>query len=150
MQKSQIFQVLADLVLLFHFAIVIFIVLGLVLVVIGGIRNWQWVRNPWFRYLHLAAIGVVILQAWLGKLCPLTHLENSLRDRAGEATYPGSFIGYWMQKLLYYDLPLWVFAILYSVFGLIVVICWHLFRPRAFLETNDPTKRNSDKRSPGP
>jgi nucleoside recognition membrane protein YjiH len=137
MQKAHIFQALADLVLLVHFAIVIFIVLGLVLIVIGGIKNWQWIRNPLFRYLHLTAIGVVVLQAWLGKLCPLTLLENSLREKAGEATYPGSFIGYWIQQLLYYELPLWVFAMLYTVFGLIVVICWFMFKPTSSKETQN-------------
>lgn len=134
-------MMLADLVLLIHFMIVIFIVLGLLLIVIGGIKNWYWIRNPWFRYLHLLAIGIVVMQAWLGKLCPLTHLENSLRDRAGEATYSGSFISYWIQQLLYYDLPLWVFAILYSVFGLLVIFCWFAFRPREFHKTPGRSKR---------
>lgn len=73
-----------------------------------------------------------MLQAWLGKLCPLTHLENSLRDRAGEASYPGSFLGYWMQQLLYYDLPFWMFTVLYSAFAAIVLICWFLIKPAAF------------------
>ena len=129
MSKTQTYQILADLVLLIHFLVVLFIVLGLVMIIIGGLKNWRWIRNSWFRYLHLGAISCVILQAWLGKLCPLTLLENSLRDKAGEATYPGSFVGYWIQQLLYYDLPLWVFAILYTVFGVIVVICWFVFKP---------------------
>ena len=150
MHKAQIFQFLADLVLLVHFVIVIFIVLGLVLIVIGGIKHWSWIRNPWFRYLHMCAIVLVVLQAWLGKLCPLTYLENWLRDMAGDATYPASFVGYWMQQLLYYDLPLWVFAILYTVFGMIVIICWFVFEPTSFKETRNRTKRKQDQKFQGP
>ena len=141
MQTQQIYQLLADLVLVFHFAIVIFIVLGLLLIVIGGVRRWRWVRNRWFRYLHLVAIGFVVIQAWLGKLCPLTYLENSLRDKAGEATYSGSFIGHWIQSVLYYDLPFWVFTVLYTLFGLIVFICWLIFKPTENTKTPVSTKR---------
>jgi hypothetical protein len=47
---------LAELLLVFHFSIAAFIVLGLILVWIGALAQWSWVRNPWFRYLHLAAI----------------------------------------------------------------------------------------------
>lgn len=141
MQTNQVYQFLADLVLFFHFAIVAFIVIGLLMIVIGGVNNWRWIRNPWFRSLHLFAIAVVVLQAWLGKLCPLTYLENSLREKAADAVYPGSFIGFWIQQLLYYDLPFWVFTILYTVFGLVVLICWQQFRPRAFHKTTKRSKR---------
>ena len=51
-----------------------------------------WVRGARFRYAHLAAIGVVVLQAWFGIECPLTTLESALRTRAGEAGYGMSFI----------------------------------------------------------
>ncbi len=132
MQDQQIYQLLADLVLVIHFSVAAFIVLGLLLIIIGGFKNWQWVRNPWFRYAHLIAIGFVVAQTWLGQICPLTVLENYLRTQAGEATYPGSFIAYWLGELLYYDFPMWVFVILYSVFGLLIVGCWFMVRPRSF------------------
>ena len=132
MEDRQIYQLLADLVLLVHLSVAAFIVLGLLLIMIGGFKNWYWIRNPWFRYAHLIAIGFVVVQTWLGQLCPLTILENHLRTLAGEAIYPGSFIAYWLGEILYYDFPIWVFAILYSLFGLLVVVCWFKFRPRSF------------------
>ncbi|HUF62990.1 MAG TPA: DUF2784 family protein, partial [Verrucomicrobiales bacterium] len=63
------YQLLADAVLLLHFAIVLFVVGGLVFVVVGNFRRWPWVNSLWFRFAHLAAIGVVVAQAWLGKIC---------------------------------------------------------------------------------
>ena len=86
----------ADLVLLTHVLFVGFVVLGLVLIVLGGALGWGWVRYHRFRWLHLGAIGVVVLQAWLGVICPLTHLEMYLRERADAVRYSGSFIAHWL------------------------------------------------------
>ena len=120
---------LADLVLLLHVLVVLFIVASLVLIMLGGMRGWHWVRNPWFRWAHLLAIGVVAAQAWLGMVCPLTTLEMALRTAAGERTYAGSFIAHWLGRLLYYQAPLWVFAIVYTTFGALVAGAWWLVRP---------------------
>ena len=131
MHGSVTYRVLADLVLLLHVLFVVFVVTGLVLVLLGGVRGWHWVRNPWFRVMHLLAIGIVVLQAWLGVLCPLTTLEMSLRARAGDAVYPGSFIAHWLEALLYYQAPAWVFIVCYTVFGFLVVASWYAVRPRS-------------------
>ena len=121
----------ADALLLLHALFVLFVVVGLVLVVIGGLRQWAWVRNPWFRLVHLGAIAFVVLQSWAGRICPLTIWEMGLRARAGEGTYEGSFISHWMGELLYYDAPMWVFAVCYTVFAALVVGCWWWVRPRS-------------------
>lgn len=127
---NTIYQIAADTVLLIHASIVLFIVLGLVLVIIGGFLQWKFVRYRWFRILHLLAIGVVVLQAWLGRLCPLTTLEMWLREQAGgEGGYEESFMQYWLQEFLYYEFPLRVFAIAYTSFGLAVVATWFLVPP---------------------
>ncbi len=109
-----------------------FVLFGLVLVIIGGLRSWAWVRNPWFRWAHLAAIGVVVLQAWLGVICPLTTWEMALRERAGDATYSGAFVAHWVESLLYYQAPAWVFGLAYTVFGVLVALAWFRVRPRSF------------------
>ena len=126
------YRLAADLILVLHTGIVVFIVGGLVLIIVGGFRDWSWVRNPVFRVAHLVAIGVVVLQAWLGRLCPLTTWEMALRARAGDANYAGSFIAHWLQSLLYYEAPLIVFALAYTVFGALVVGAWFWVRPRPF------------------
>ena len=100
---------LADFLLVLHFALVAFIAGGLVLVWIGAWRGWKWIRNPVFRYLHLAAIAFVALEALLGYACPLTLWEDLLRG----GVRPESFIGRWVHRALYYDAPPWVFTTLY-------------------------------------
>jgi len=125
-----LYRVLADLLLTVHVAFVVFVVAGLVLILVGGVAGWRWVRHPGFRLAHLAAITVVAVQAWLGRICPLTTWEMALRERAGEVTYAGSFIQYWLQALLYYEAPPWVFTSVYTGFGLLVAASWILVRPR--------------------
>jgi polyferredoxin len=132
MSSPLAWRLLADVALAPHVAFVAFVVLGLLLVVVGGFAGWRWIRNPWFRAGHFAAIGLVVGQAWCGVICPLTTLEMSLRERAGEVTYGGSFIAHWLQRLLYYNAPPWVFVVAYTVFGLLVVGTWWRFRPRPF------------------
>ncbi len=124
------YQVLADTVLTIHGAIVLFVVGGLVMIVAGQFRGWLWVNNLWFRIAHVFAIAVVVLQALLGVLCPLTTLEMWLRSKAGEAGYSGSFVQYWLQELLYYDAPAWVFILAYTLFGLVVLLTWWYCPPR--------------------
>ena len=131
MQTPHTYRLLADAVLLLHFAIVAFVVGGLVVVLVGNMRHWLWVNSLSFRVTHMGAIGVVVVQAWLGKLCPLTLLESWLRTKGGEATYSASFIEHWVQRILYYEAPPWVFTLVYTAFALLVVAAWWLFPPRS-------------------
>jgi hypothetical protein len=124
------YQLLADIVLMTHFAIVLFVIGGLVAIVIGNRYGWSFVNTWWFRAAHLAAIAVVVAQAWLGIVCPLTTLESSLRVRAGGTGYETSFIEHWVSRLLYYEAPAWVFTAAYTLFGLAVVAAWWQFPPR--------------------
>lgn len=121
------YQLLADIVLAAHAAIVIFVVGGLAAVLIGNLRHWRWVNHWWFRLLHLAAIALVIVEAWIGLTCPLTTLEMWLRAKAQVDTYSGGFVEYWLERLLYYDAPPWVFAVGYTLFGLLVAATWWYF-----------------------
>ena len=117
---------IADLVLAFHFFIAGFIVLGLILVWIGALAHWAWVRNRWFRYLHLAAIAFVAAEALLGVACPLTVWEDLLRG----GTRPESFVGRWVTRLLYYDAPAWVFTALYAAWAAATLLTLRLVPPR--------------------
>ena len=115
--------------MLLHALFVLFVVLGLVLIFVGRALDWPWVRNPWFRLLHITAIAVVVVQSWLRVVCPLTTLEMTFRGRAGDATYTGSFIAHWIEAALYYQAPPWVFVVCYSAFGALVVASWFWVRP---------------------
>jgi polyferredoxin len=124
------YQVLADGVLSLHAAIVVFVVGGLVFIIVGNVRAWPGANALWFRAAHLASISIVVAEAWAGAACPLTTFEMWLRGKAGTTTYGGSFIEYWLQRILYYDAPAWVFALVYSAFALIVAATWWYFPPR--------------------
>ena len=71
----------------------------------------------------------MVLQAWFGVICPLTHWEMDLRWHAGETVYQGSFVAHWLHWLLYYDAPPWVFTIAYTAFGALVLASWFLVPP---------------------
>ena len=124
------YQPMADVVLITHVLFVAFVVCGLLLTLLGGHRNWIWVRNPWFRIAHLAAIGVVVVQTWAGIICPLTTLEMWLRRHSGDSYYQGSFVQHWLHQLLYYDAPMWAFATAYTLFAVLVVVVWVCYPPR--------------------
>jgi hypothetical protein len=122
-------QFLADAVLVLHFGVVLFVVGGLVVVVAGNRLHWRWVNRLWFRTAHLAAIAIVVLQAWLGQFCPLTTLESWLRVQAGATAYERSFIEHWLQRLIYYEAPVWVFTVAYTAFALLVLLAWWRYPP---------------------
>ena len=117
---------LADTILVVHFIFVLFVVLSLVAIYLGYFLQWRWVRNKTFRICHLIAISVVVMQSWLGIICPFTIWEMALREKAGAATYAGSFIQHWLQYLLYYTAPDWVFIALYTSFGCLLLFTWYL------------------------
>lgn len=127
--SPQSLLLLADTILVIHVLFVAFVVLGLLAIYVGYFLKWQWVRHTTFRVIRLGAIGYVVGQAWLGAICPLTTWEMALREQAGAATYSGSFIQHWLQGLLYYSAPEWVFIALYSVFGSLVLASWWVVRP---------------------
>ncbi|MCM2253873.1 MAG: DUF2784 domain-containing protein [Ramlibacter sp.] len=129
MDQALRYQMLADMVLALHLGVVLFVIAGLVLVVLGNLRGWPWVNHLWFRLAHLGAIGVVVAESWIGITCPLTTLEMSLRARAGASTYSGGFVEFWLQRLLYYDAPAWLFTLGYTLFGLLVAASWWYFPP---------------------
>ena len=117
----------ADALLVLHFAIVLFVVGGLALVWLGAALGWRWVRNPWFRYAHLGAIAFVALEALVGMNCPLTEWEDALRGGARAE----SFVGRWVQQLLYYRAPEWVFTTLYVAWTAATFVTLWLVPPRA-------------------
>ncbi len=123
-------KMLADLIVVFHAAYVSFVVFGLVFILIGAALRWKWVRNFWFRAVHLTAIGIVVLEALFGITCPLTDWEKRLRIAAGEASYSGDFIGYWAHQLIFYDAPPWAFTTIYILFGTAVLLACVLVPPR--------------------
>ena len=111
---------LADAVLALHTLFALTVVALVPLILLGVWREWRWVGNPWVRGLHLAAMFGVAAESWLDIPCPLTVWESRLRLAAGEAGYERGFIADWLGGLLFYDLPGWVFTVLYTLFALLI------------------------------
>lgn len=116
---------LADFILIIHFAFVLFVTGGLALIWIGAAVGWRWVRNFWFRAAHLGAIVVVAGEALAGVWCPLTVWEAQLRG----ARVDKSFIAQWIHRMLFYDLPEWLFTVAYVLFALVVLATLWWVRP---------------------
>lgn len=123
-------RVLADMIVVIHAAYVSFVVLGLAVILAGIVFRWSWVRNVWFRGIHLTMIAIVVIEALAGIPCPLTVWESRLRERAGQVGYAGDFLGYWAHQLIFYRAEPWVFTLLYTAFGLAVAAAFILAPPR--------------------
>ena len=124
------YLLLADALALLHASIVLFVVAGQAWILAGWAAGWSWPRNPWFRWTHLALVAFVVVQTWLGQLCPLTIWENELRRAAGAEGYTGGFIQHWVHAVLYWSWPHGVFVALYTGFGLVVAVSFVLYGPR--------------------
>jgi hypothetical protein len=124
------YRLLADAALLFHAGYVLFVVLGLPVILLGAWRGWGWVRNFWFRLAHLLCMVIVGFEALAAIPCPLTVLERSLRSLAGQQSYPGEFLAYWAERLLYLNWPQWAFDTLHVSFSLVLLAVFVLVPPR--------------------
>ena len=122
-------MLVADIVAIIHLGYVVFVILGFICIVAGIIFRWRWIRNPWFRILHLAAIIAVAMEAIVGVNCPLTVLEFRLRYPNGQFQERGSFIGGLIDSILFYDAPGWLFTAVYSCFAIAVFITFIMAPP---------------------
>jgi Protein of Unknown function (DUF2784) len=118
---------LADVVLVLHFAIAAFITAGLLLIPLGATLRWRWVRRRGLRLAHVFVIAFVAVEAVIGVACPLTLLEDSLR---GMSRGDG-FIERWVGAVLYWNLPAWAFTAIYAGAALLALLLWRLVPPRA-------------------
>lgn len=116
---------LADGVFLLHALIVLFNAGGLLVIFIGGLLGWAWVRHRGFRMAHIALMGLVTVEAIFGLACPLTLLEDWLRGVASEQ----SFVQRWVSALIYWNAPPWVFVLLYIAVLLAVIGAWFAWPP---------------------
>jgi len=115
---------IADFILVIHFLIVIYVTAGILLTPIAYKMNWQIFKNKKLRVLHLLLIFFVTCESIFGLTCPLTSIESYLRNILNKH----SFISYWLQKIIFWDLPNVYFLILYCT-CLTLTMCWWKFFP---------------------
>jgi len=115
---------LADIVLVAHAALALFLTCGLATILIGGPLRWRWVRGRVFRVAHVLGMAVVAAEALLGIACPLTEFESALRAAAHTPAYGQSFIAHWLGRMLFYDFDERVFAGAYLLGLGVTVWAW--------------------------
>jgi hypothetical protein len=122
---------LADLILYFHFLYVLGVLVPIPLIVIGSWYDWKWVRLLWLRRVHACMMLLVVLEAFIGMICPLTEWETAIRAKGpGGNIYPKGFIAALVAKLLFSDFELWVYTLLYIVTALIIIDLYILIPPK--------------------
>ena len=88
-----LYRILADATAILHFAFVLFVALG-------GLLVLRWRRLAWI-HLPAAIWGALIeIMNWT---CPLTAYENLFRVRGGMQGYGDDFIAYHIFRLIYPD-----------------------------------------------
>jgi hypothetical protein len=127
---SSVLPLLADAVVVLHLVYMLVVVGGEVAVLVGAARGWAWVRNLYFRAIHLLMIGVVVAESLMAMACPLTDLEDWLRRQAGQAVEQGTFIGRLAHAVLFVELPSWAFTVIYCLFGILVLGTLYWIPPR--------------------
>lgn len=133
------YGIAADIVVGIHVAYVGYVVLGQLAIIVAAPFKWQWARNPWFRFSHLTAIGIVAFEEIQGIRCPLTVWEEQLRALGGQvATGSETFMGRLMQDILYRDMPPVFFTTVHLAAFVLIVQALIMFPPRWFRLKSKP------------
>tara|TARA_R110002096_G_scaffold416576_2_gene619548 strand:- start:404796 stop:405179 length:384 start_codon:yes stop_codon:yes gene_type:complete len=127
LEQAMTFHLLADMLVMLHLLFIIFVTLG-------GLLVFRWPFIAWFHVPAFLWGGGIAILGWI---CPLTYLENDLRERAGASGYTGGFIEYYLLPIIYPerlfgDFPRGGFiAIGIFVFVLNAFIYWKLYRRKS-------------------
>ena len=86
-----IYEVLAEIVVVIHFCFVLYVVLGAFL-------GFKWIKT---LYIHLCVLAWGVYIEFSGTICPLTPLENWLRQQANQHGYEGGFLAHYIVPIVY-------------------------------------------------
>jgi hypothetical protein len=110
------YRFLADALVVFHFCFVLF-------VITGGLFVLRW---RWMALLHIPAALWGMIVEWTGWICPLTPLENRLRERGGDVAYQGDFVNHYIMPVLYPDGLTRDFQITFGTLILMITLLMYL------------------------
>jgi len=131
--------VLADLVLALHLGVIAFNVFGLIVIPLGAMRGWRFVRVFWWRALHAGILALVAVQAVAGRACFLTDWHAALVRAAGGSESNAPLIERFVERLIFWPVPGWVFVVLYLAVCAYTLVLWRLVPPRCrALEAGQP------------
>lgn len=127
---QNVYSILADAVLIAHVLIVLFNVVSLPVIWLGAFLQWSFVRNFYFRAIHLVLLAFIAVQSVAGEICPLTTWESEWRIRSGGAQYEGGFIAHWFHRMIFFECDEWIFTAAYVSFFGLVLLTMFLVKPR--------------------
>jgi len=120
---------LARATLYLHFLVVVFNIAALVIIPLGKISGWHFVRVFWWRALHVVSMVLVAVQAALGQHCFLTLMQTAFESAAG-----GSAGGFWLDEIVtravFWPLPVETFVVLYLLALGLTAFFWFWVTPR--------------------
>jgi hypothetical protein len=133
------YGILADALVCLHALYCGYVVFGQLAIILAAACKWQWGRNPWFRWTHLLAIAVVVVEVGMGWKCPLTTWEEQLRLAAGQDITSGnSFLGRLAHDILFFNAPPIFFNTLHVAMGVVVAQGFLMYPPRWFRQQQVP------------
>ena len=118
-------EITADLVLIIHFIIVVFISSLFLLIPMGYQFYWKWVKKLKLRLIHLGLMTLITIETIIGITCPLTVIENNLRG----IYISNSFFSSLVSKIIFWELPRLFFLILYILCLFWTIFIWFRFPP---------------------
>ncbi len=131
----------ADAIIVVHGAWIFYVVIGQLLILLGILLGWEWIRNFWFRFTHLTMMLIVAVETLFQISCPLTVWEKRLRGfdayQSLQHSEADSFIARWLGRLIFYDVEGgdWPFVVGYLTFTALVVWSFVKAPPRLPMTT---------------
>jgi hypothetical protein len=129
MRDTALLLALADTILALHLAVILFNIFGMIAIPLGASRGWSFVRVFWWRALHLGILAFVAVQAIFDQVCFLTTWHADLVRLAGGRASNAPLIAGFVSRLIFWPLPLWVFAALYVAVCAYTIALWRLVPP---------------------
>jgi hypothetical protein len=123
-------SIIANLIAAGHITYFLFIVGGCIGIAIGAAQGWKWVRNPWFRFSHLAAVYVVVAENVFHIRCPLNVMEWQLRSGSQSVAEASSGVGGLLDHLLFHTIPGWALNTMYWSLAVLLLVALVVVPPR--------------------
>ena len=130
MQSAWLKDVVADVIAATHIAYFIYVVGGCAAIVVGAMQQRKWVRNPWFRLSHLAAVYIVVFENVFNIQCPLNTAEWQLRSASQSAVEASSGVGGLLDTLLFHTIPGFALNVMYWCLAALLLIALIFIPPR--------------------
>ena len=117
--------IIADIILLIHFLIIIFVVSLFIFIPVGYKFNWKFLKNKIIRVVHISLMTIVTIESLIGVHCPLTVLENKFRG----VLYHTSLISRILKEIVFWQFPSYFFLIAYILSLFLTIFLWWRYPP---------------------